>query len=160
MKMALNGALTIGTLDGANIEIREAVGADNFFLFGLTAEQVLERKAQGYHPREIVEADPELRTVLTMLADGFFAPEQPRLFHPLVDGLLAEDRYLVLADFHAYAECQRDVDRAYLDPAEWARMSILNIARVGKFSSDRAIAVYARDIWRATAVPVNGEPVG
>jgi starch phosphorylase len=155
MKFALNGALTVGTLDGANIEIREAVGAENFFLFGLTADQVAERLRQGYHPAEVAAGDPELKAVLDLVRSGFFSPEDRDLFRPLVDALLREDRYLVLADFRAYADTQADVARAYAsDPEGWSRKALLNVARVGRFSSDRTIHEYAQDIWKMSPVDV------
>jgi starch phosphorylase len=155
MKFALNGALTVGTLDGANIEIREAVGAENFFLFGLTADQVAERLRQGYHPAEVAAGDPELKAVLDLVRSGFFSPEDRDLFRPLVDALLREDRYLVLADFRAYADTQADVARAYAsDPEGWFRKALLNVARVGRFSSDRTIHEYAQDIWKMSSVDV------
>jgi starch phosphorylase len=160
MKLALNGALTIGTYDGANIEIREEVGAENFFLFGMTAEEVASRKNEGYRPREHYERDPALREALDLVAGGTFSPEQPALFGPLVDSLLERDDYMVLADYAAYADRQRDVDRTYRDPDRWTRMSILNTSRMGKFSSDRAIREYCRDIWRVEPVDVTYEPGG
>jgi len=147
MKMALNGALTIGTLDGANVEIREQVGAENFFLFGLTAEQVAARVREGYQPRAIYESNAELREALDQIASGEFSPEQPDLFQPLVDSLLGNDPFLVLADYQAYVECQERVGKAYGNPGEWTRMCILNVARMGYFSSDRSIRDYCRDIW-------------
>jgi glycogen phosphorylase len=154
MKLALNGALTVGTLDGANIEIREAVGAENFFLFGLTADEVEATVARGYHPREVLEKDAELEAVLELVGSGFFSPEDRSTFKPLVDSLLNEDRYLILADFRAYAEAQSRVVQAYLDPMDWTRRAILNVARVGRFSSDRTIREYARDIWGIQPVEV------
>jgi starch phosphorylase len=155
MKFALNGALTIGTLDGANVEIREAVGEDNFFLFGLTAQEVAERKRQGYNPRALYDADPHLRRVLDAVAGGAFSPGQRNLFAPLVEGLLDQgDPYLVLADFEAYRACQEQVGRAYLDAEAWTRMSIRNVAGMGRFSSDRTIREYAREIWGVEPVPV------
>ncbi len=155
MKFALNGALTIGTLDGANIEIREAVGPENFFLFGLTADEVEQTLRSGYRPAEVLARDPELKAVLDLVRSGFFSPEDPELFHPLVEALLREDRYLVLADFRAYADAQAEVARAYAgDPQDWSRRALLNVARVGRFSSDRSIHQYARDIWGISAVPV------
>jgi len=148
MKFALNGALTIGTLDGANVEIREAVGAENFFLFGLKAEEVLERRRQGRRPWDAVEADPELGLALEQIAQGHFSPGQPELFQPLLEALLdGGDRYMVLADFSAYMAAQARVEEAFLDRVRWTRMSILNTARCGRFSSDRSVAEYARDIW-------------
>jgi starch phosphorylase len=155
MKFALNGALTVGTLDGANIEIRESVGADNFFLFGLTAEQVEARKRAGYRPREVYEAQQELREAIDLVGSGFFSPEDPELFKPLVAELLDQDRYLCLADFAAYADAQEQVGRAYLDSDAWTRKAILNVARVGRFSSDRTIREYAQDIWGVAPVRVD-----
>ncbi len=153
MKFALNGALTIGTLDGANIEIRDEVGADNFFLFGLTADQAQALLADGYRPRDFYEREPELRGVLDLLASGFFSPEQPELFKPIVQSLLDHDPYLLLADFRGYCECQERVSEAFLNPDRWTRMAVLNMARMGRFSSDRTIREYAREIWNAVPVP-------
>ncbi len=153
MKFALNGALTIGTLDGANIEIREEVGADNFFLFGLTAPQVSELWKRGYQPRDLYEQNAELKGVLDLIASGFFEPEHPETFRPLVQSLLDHDPYLLLADFQSYVDCQARVSEAFLDQDKWTRMAILNIAKMGKFSSDRTIREYAREIWRTVPVP-------
>jgi starch phosphorylase len=150
MKLTMNGALTIGTLDGANIEIRDAVGADQFFLFGLTAEQVTARRA-GYRPADEL-ADPELAHVIDLVASGEFSPGDRGLFAPLVDDLLHRDAFFVLADFRAYADCQRRVDALWRTPAAWLRSSILNTARAGRFSSDRAIREYAREIWNVAPV--------
>jgi len=147
MKFAFNGALTIGTLDGANIEIREEVGAENFFLFGMTADEARRRKAEGYHPHALYERDPELRAALDLIASGALAHGDPSVFQPLVRSLLERDEFMVLADFAAYCECQRRVAEAYRGPERWTRMSILNVARMGKFSSDRAILEYCREIW-------------
>jgi glycogen phosphorylase len=152
MKLALNGALTIGTLDGANVEIRTEVGADNFFLFGLDAAQVTARKAAGYRGAQVVGAEPEIAAVVELLASGFFSPEEPRLFQRVLDRILGEDPFLVLADFADYAACQGRVGRAWRDPEAWTRMAVRNVARMGKFSSDRSVAEYARDIWHAGAV--------
>ncbi|MFL5377129.1 MAG: glycogen/starch/alpha-glucan phosphorylase [Myxococcales bacterium] len=152
MKFALNGALTIGTLDGANIEIREEVGEENFFLFGLTADQVQDLWRRGYRPRDHYEQDAELKAVLDLIWSGFFEPDHPELFRPLVQSLLDHDPYLLLADFRSYVECQAMVAKAYQDPDRWTKMAILNIARMGKFSSDRTIREYARDIWQAESV--------
>jgi len=154
MKFSLNGALTIGTLDGANLEIRQEVGPENFFLFGLTAPEVADVKARGYRPREYYLADPELREVIDLIRSGFFSRGDPELFRALVDNLLLSDPYLVLADFRAYADCQQRVSATYRDPETWARMSIVNCARSGKFSSDRTIREYCRDIWRVEPVPI------
>jgi starch phosphorylase len=152
MKFSMNGALTIGTMDGANIEIREEVGADNFFLFGRTAEEVLSLWRSGYRPME--HANDELKEVLDLVRSGFFSRGDAELFRPLIDGLTWHDTYMVFADFEAYAQCQQRVSTAYGDSEGWARMSILNAARSGKFSSDRTIREYCNDIWRVPAVPV------
>jgi starch phosphorylase len=146
MKFTLNGALTIGTLDGANVEIRDAVGADHFFLFGLTAEEVAARKAAGYHPRQI--RSPELGRALAMISDGAFSGGDRDLFAPLVHDLRERDPFLVCADFAAYTAAQRRVAEAWRSPGKWATSSILNVARAGKFSSDRSIREYAKTIWR------------
>jgi starch phosphorylase len=157
MKFAMNGALTIGTLDGANLEIRDAVGEDNFFLFGLTADEVMTRKQQGYAPRAVYESNAELRAVIDLIADGAFSNGDRELFRPLLDSLLARDEYMVLADFQAYLDCQDRVDVAYRDRRDWTRRSILNTARVGQFSSDRSIRDYCREIWDTTPARVVGE---
>jgi glycogen phosphorylase len=158
MKFAMNGALTIGTLDGANVEIREAVGAENFFLFGLTVEEIQSLRAAGYRPRERYEVDPELRAVIDALADGTFGRGDASLFRPIVDSLLGDDPWLLLADFRSYLQAQAEVERAYRDPERWTRLSILNTARMGRFSSDRSIADYSRDIWRVEPVPIRLPP--
>ena len=147
MKFAMNGALTIGTLDGANVEIREEVGAENFFLFGLTAEQVEELKSRGYRPRDYYEQNAELRGVLDLIASGALADGDANLFHPLVDNLLGHDPFLVLADYQAYLECQEKVSALWREPQAWTRQSILNAARMGKFSSDRSIRDYCAQVW-------------
>jgi starch phosphorylase len=154
MKFAMNGALTIGTLDGANVEIREEVGAENFFLFGLTADEVQALPARGYRPRDFYEANAELREAIDQIASGFFSRGDPRLFQPLVASLLDHDPFLLLADYASYVACQDRVGRAFRDTEAWTRMSILNTARTGKFSSDRAIREYCRDIWNIQPVPV------
>jgi len=154
MKFALNGALTIGTLDGANVEIREAVGPENFFLFGLTADQVPAMKQSGYRPLDYYEGNAELRAVIDMIAGGAFSRGDAGMFAPLVDSLLYKDKFMVLADYAAYVECQEQVGTAFAEPDQWLRMSILNLARMGKFSSDRSIAEYCRDIWHVDPVPV------
>ena len=156
MKFSMNGALTIGTLDGANVEIREEVGPENFFLFGMTADEVARRRAEGYAPRELCERDPELRAVLESVASGAFARGDRELFEPLVRSLLDRDEYFLLADYRSYIEAQERVSRAYADTRQWARMSVLNVARMGKFSSDRAIREYCRDIWHVEPVHVAG----
>jgi starch phosphorylase len=154
MKFSLNGALTIGTLDGANIEIREEVGADNFFLFGLTAEQVYELKAKGYNPKEYYDSDPELREAVDQISSGFFSRGDRNLFKPLVDSLLYGDPYLLFADYRPYVESQEQVSLVYQDQAKWTEMSILNVARMGKFSSDRSIKDYCDKIWKAQPLVV------
>jgi glycogen phosphorylase len=147
MKFAMNGALTIGTLDGANIEIRDAVGHENFFLFGLTAQQVAATKAAGYNPRAIYEANPILREVIDSIEAGQFSRGDRNLFRPLIDGLLNNDPYLLFADYQSYVDCQDRVSATFLDHEKWSKMAIYNIARIGKFSSDRAIQEYCRNIW-------------
>ncbi len=154
MKFSMNGALTIGTFDGANIEIREEVGAENFFLFGLNAEEVSRTLAEGYCPRVIYNSNPELKAVIDLIDSGLFSNGDRSVFQPLIDNLLSHDHYLLLADYAAYVACQDQVSAAYRDTARWTRMSILNVARMGKFSSDRTIAEYCRDIWRVTPTPV------
>ena len=149
MKFAMNGALTIGTLDGANIEIQAAVGAENMFVFGLTAPQIEELIAQGrYHPREYYDSDPRIRRVLEELASGRFAPGEPELFRWIRDTLLEHDQYFVLADFAAYLATQDEAARLYAAPQSWTKKAILNVARIGRFSSDRTVREYARDIWQ------------
>jgi starch phosphorylase len=147
MKLAMNGALTIGTLDGANVEIRDLVGPEHFFLFGLTTPEVAAARQAGYRGRQIYETNPQVKEVLDLISSGFFSPEDRNLFKPIIDSLLEEDRYLVLADFDAYTRAQEAVARRYLDPQAWWRSSIVNVARMGFFSSDRTIQEYARDIW-------------
>lgn len=154
MKFALNGALTIGTLDGANVEIRELVGAENFFLFGLTEEQVTATRAAGYHPRHYYERNPALRQAIDQIAAGVFTPHEPHLFRPIVDTLLQSDTYLLLADYESYVAAQDAVEQAYRDTEHWTRMSILNTARCGYFSSDRSIRDYAARIWQAQPIDV------
>ena len=155
MKFALNGALTIGTLDGANVEMAEEIGREHIFIFGLHADEVKALKQQGYNPWDYYHADPELKVVLDLIAEGAFSPGQPDLFKPLVHGLLYEgDPYLLLADYGAYAASQEQVSALYLDPEAWTRTSILNCARMGKFSSDRTIQEYAQQIWGVEPSPV------
>ncbi len=154
MKFMLNGALTIGTLDGANVEIREEAGADNFFLFGLTAEEVERVKREGYRPGDYVAGNSELRAVLELIGSGHFSRGDGEVFGPLVDNLTQSDPFLVLADYAAYVSCQERVSEAWKDTDNWTRMSILNSARSGKFSSDRAIAEYCDEIWNVQPVTV------
>lgn len=157
MKFAMNGALTIGTLDGANIEIREEAGEENFFLFGLTAEEVYRRKAEGYNPYHYYEQNQELREVIDRIKDGTFSHGNTELFKPIVDHLLTDDTYMLLADFHSYVECQKQVAITYKDQEKWTKMSILNSARMGKFSSDRTIKEYCEQIWKVNPVKIKLE---
>lgn len=158
MKLALNGALTIGTLDGANVEIKEEVGDENIFIFGMTVEEVHARQARGYNPWDHYHADAELRAVLDWLRSDYFTLEHQGSLEPVVRSLLeGGDHYLTLADYRAYIECQERVGEAYRDTARWARMAILNTARVGKFSSDRTIHEYAREIWNLKPLPIPHE---
>jgi glycogen phosphorylase len=154
MKFALNGAVTIGTLDGANIEIRERVGAENFFLFGLTAEEVSALKAGGYAPREYVKRNAELKQAIDQIALGYFSHGDQELFRPIVENLLQRDPYLVTVDYAAFIACQDAVDAAYRDVDNWTCKSILNTARCGFFSSDRAVRQYCTDIWKIAPLPV------
>jgi glycogen phosphorylase len=155
MKFAMNGALTVGTLDGANVEIREEVGAENFFLFGLTTPQVKDLKAQGYLPRSYYQQNAELRLAIDSLANSTFAPGEPGLFQPIVDNLLNSDPYMLLADYQSYIDCQDAVSAAYRNQDSWVKMSILNTARMGKFSSDRSIREYCQDIWQVRPVAID-----
>jgi glycogen phosphorylase len=148
MKFALNGALTVGTLDGATIEIMEEVGPENIFIFGLTAQEATELYPH-YNPRDYYEKDSLLKETIDLITEGFFSPENPTLFHPLMDLLLNDDRYLVLADFDAYHQCQKQVNALYLDTRSWTQKTILNVARMGRFSSDRTVMGYNEDIWHA-----------
>ena len=154
MKFALNGALTIGTLDGANIEIREEVGAENFFLFGLNAKEVSALKGRGYNPWDYYNSNAELRQVIDSLSSDF-CPELPNLFKPIVESLMHRDEYLHFADYQSYIDCQEQVGIAYRDQEKWTRMSILNTARMGKFSSDRTIEEYCQEIWQAKPVKID-----
>lgn len=154
MKFALNGALTIGTLDGANIEIREEVGEDNIFIFGLTADQIQAMRQQGsYRPRDYYDRDPRLRRVMDALNSDLFCPREPGLFRWIYEAILDRgDEYFHLADLPSYIEAQQRVSETFQQPAVWARKAILNVARIGKFSSDRTIREYARDIWGITSL--------
>ena len=154
MKFAMNGALTIGTFDGANIEIREEVGAENFFLFGNTAEQVRQLIKSGYYPGDYYQNDSTLQEALDLIRNGFFSHGDTELFRDLTNNLIYIDPFLVFADFDAYYQCQEDVDGAYRDKSRWNKMSVLNTARSGKFSSDRTIGEYCRDIWRVEPVSI------
>jgi starch phosphorylase len=154
MKFMMNGALTIGTLDGANVEIREEAGAENFFLFGLTAEEVARVKASGYRPQNWVAGDPELAGAVRLIESGHFSRGDAEVFQPLVENLTRHDPFLVLADYAGYVACQEEVSAAWGDAERWTRMSILNTARSGKFSSDRAIREYCDEIWHVAPVTV------
>ena len=155
MKFALNGALTIGTLDGANVEIKEEVGDENIFIFGLDSDGVINLKNSGYNPYYYYESNQELKRVLDQISSGFFSPENSELFKPVTDSLLLHgDNYMLLADYDSYIKCQEEVNKTFMDKKKWARMSILNTANIGKFSSDRTIAEYAKDIWNVKPVPV------
>jgi starch phosphorylase len=154
MKLALNGALTIGTLDGATIEIKDAVGEDNIFIFGLTAAEVSERRGAGYNPWDHYHADGELREAIDMIRGDYFSPASRGLFQPIADALTTfGDHFMLLADYQSYVACQERVDAVYRDEDEWARRAILNIAAMGRFSSDRAVAEYAHKIWDVRPIP-------
>ena len=155
MKFSMNGALTIGTLDGANVEIREEVGAENFFLFGLTVEEVYRLK-QAHRPIDYYNTNIQLKEVIDLINSGFFSHGDRELFKPLVDSLMLDDQYLLFADYQSYIDCQDLVSKTFLDQSLWTRMSILNVARIGKFSSDRSIREYAHHIWKVA--PVSVEP--
>ncbi len=154
MKFALNGALTIGTLDGANIEIKEEVGEENIFIFGLKSDEVSRLRKDGYNPKEFYEKSSELKGVMDLIASGFFSPENPDLFKPIYDTLMNHDEYMLMADFDAYVECQDRVSEVYRDQEKWTKMAILNVARMGKFSSDRSIQEYCDDIWQVKPVKI------
>ena len=144
---------TIGTLDGANVEIREEVGEDNFFLFGYKTEE-LEALRAHYNPRQVYEENKELKQAIDQIAGGYFSPDIRNLFQPIVSSILDYDKYFVLADYASYIECQERVDKAYRNKDQWIKMSILNVARSGKFSSDRSIREYAENIWSILPVPL------
>ena len=156
MKLALNGALTIGPLDGANVEIREAVGPENFFLFGLSTEEIAERRRNGYDPRQCTDGTPGVKEVLkNVIGSGVLGPEEPSRFAPVIHALLDQgDQYMLHSEaFPAYVECQERVEATYRSEETWTRMSILNVARMGRFSSDRTVRAYAEEIWGAKSVP-------
>jgi glycogen phosphorylase len=157
MKLSMNGALTIGTLDGANIEIREEVGAENFFLFGLTAQEIYQLKTQGYNPGDYYNANSELKEVIDLIQSGFFSHGDTNLFKLLIDSLFNQDQYLLFADYQSYIDCQDRVSQVYRDREQWTKMSILNVARMGKFSSDRSIQEYCQDIWKIDPVHIELE---
>ena len=155
MKFSMNGALTIGTLDGANIEIREEVGAENFFLFGLTASEVAHNKAMGYRPRTYYQGNDSLRAAIDLIASGHFSRGDRELFRPLVDSLLNNDEYMLFADYQSYIDAQDDVENTWRDTEQWSLMSILNVARMGRFSSDRAVLEYCKEIWHISPLAIN-----
>ena len=160
MKLALNGAMTLGTLDGANIEILEEVGEENIFIFGLTAEEVTNTRLNSYRPKDIYLANKELKLAIDMVQEGFFCPENPDLFHPVVDSLLNQgDRFMVLADFESYCNAHKKIDEEFRNTDLWTRKSIINSACMGKFSSDRTISEYARDIWDVQPHRRNSEKI-
>jgi starch phosphorylase len=148
MKFSMNGALTIGTADGANVEIREQVGSDNFFLFGLTTPEVFTLKSHGYNPGHYYENNLMLKRVIDQISSGQFSGGDTGLFKPLIDSLLYQDEYLLLADYQSYVDCQKEVSKIFLDPMRWTEMSIVNVARMGTFSSDCSIMEYAKNIWK------------
>jgi starch phosphorylase len=152
MKLALNGALTMGTMDGANIEMREQVGADNFFIFGLTTEQIQELRRSGYQPRHYYESNPILKQVIDMIGNGFFSPDDPNRYRVITETLLNSDPFMVLADFQSYLDISDQADSIYQSTERWSRMAILNTARMGYFSSDRTIKEYAKNIWGVESV--------
>ena len=157
IKFSMNGALTIGTLNGANIEIREEAGAENFFLFGLTADEVSTMKSQGYNPKDYYNANPELKEAIDLISSGFFSKTDVNLFKPLVDSLLCRDEHMILADYQSYIDCQDRISMAFRDQEKWTNMSILTVARMGKFSSDRSIREYNEKIWHATSLKIDLE---
>jgi len=157
MKFALNGALTLGTLDGANVEIAQAVGSENIFIFGNTVDQVTAIQREGYSPRRIYESNPCIREVIDLISSDHFNRSEPGIYRPIVESLLGSDHYLLLADFEMYRKAHQEVDRAYQDSRGWFRRALLNIAAMGRFSSDRAIREYVRDIWRVETYPIEVE---
>ncbi|MBQ4293219.1 MAG: glycogen/starch/alpha-glucan phosphorylase, partial [Lachnospiraceae bacterium] len=161
MKFMLNGALTLGTMDGANVEMCEEMGEENMFIFGMSADEVIEHeKNRDYDPMAIFNSDQDIRQVLTQLINGFYYPQDSEIFRPLYNSLLntqnsdVADRYFILKDFRSYAEAQERAMKAYEDEKSWAKMAILNVAHVGKFSSDRTIEEYVQDIWHLEKITV------
>jgi starch phosphorylase len=155
MKFALNGALTIGTMDGANVEIRQEVGDENIFIFGLLADEVVKLKANNYNPRKYYEANPNLKRVINMIDSDYFNKNEPGIFNPIIEGLMNVDYYCLFADYQSYIDAQDRVSKLYLDTEEWTKKSILNVARIGKFSSDRSVQEYAEKIWNVKPVKIN-----
>jgi starch phosphorylase len=154
MKFSMNGALTIGTLDGANVEIREEVAPENFFLFGMDVNEVEDLRTAGYNPQTIYNQNEGLKAAMNLIATGHFSHGNRELFRPLIDSLLYHDPYMVLADYQSYVDCQQKVGELFQDPSRWTKMAICNAARMGKFSSDRSIADYCRKIWKVKPLPV------
>jgi starch phosphorylase len=154
MKFSLNGALTVGTLDGANVEIREEVGDENFFLFGMTVEELTALREKGYNPKNIIENNAELKEALDLISSGYFSDGDVTLFKPLVDSIVNHDEFMLCADYQSYVDCQDKVSAVYKDEFLWTKMSILNVAHMGKFSSDRAILEYCKDIWKIKPVEI------
>jgi starch phosphorylase len=154
MKFSMNGALTIGTLDGANVEIREEVGAENFFLFGLHVDEVMALQSAGYQPMDYYQDNAELKSVIDLISSGHFSHGDRELFQPIVDSLIHDDQYMLFADYQDYIDCQDRVGKAFSDKRSWTRMSILNAARMGKFSSDRSIKDYCNNVWHVEPFPV------
>ena len=154
MKFSLNGALLLGTFDGANLEIAEEVGRENIFLFGQQTEEIQELRKQGYDPQTYSQQQPELLEAMEMIRSGYFNPQEPDLYEDLYLSLMHDDHYLLFADYQSYLDCQQRVEMAYTDSAAWTRMSILNTANMGVFSSDRTIAEYAKEIWNVSTVPL------
>jgi starch phosphorylase len=148
MKFMLNGALTIGTYDGANIEMAQSLGGKDIFIFGLRADEVQAIRAKGYNPRDFIKKSPELREIFRLMENDFFSPGQPGLFDPLVNTIYQGDFFMLCADFEAYCRAQDEVSKLYQDQEAWTRSSIINVAKAGPFSSDRTIREYARDIWK------------
>ena len=142
-------------MDGANIEIREEVGEENIFIFGLLADEVVKLKSSGYNPKKYYETNPVLKRIVDMIASDFFSKEEPGIFKPIVDKLLGDDYYCLMADYQAYIDAQDKVSKLYLDTEEWTKKVILNVARVGKFSSDRSIKEYAKNIWKVEPVKIH-----
>ncbi len=157
MKFALNGALTIGTMDGANIEIREEVGDDNIFIFGLLADEVVKLKQNGYNPREYYENNKDLKRVVDMVSSNYFNQNEPGIFDPLIEELMNHDYYCLFADYQSYIDTQKKVSKLFRDTDEWTKKSILNVARIGKFSSDRSIKDYAEKVWHVKPVKINSD---
>ena len=154
MKFALNGALTIGTMDGANIEIKEEVGDENIFIFGLLSDEVVKLKESGYNPQKYYENNTILKGVIDRIAADYFSKDEPGIFKPLIDSLLNNDNYCLFGDFQSYVDKQDEVSRVYKDADEWTKKSIYNVARIGKFSSDRSVNEYAEKIWKVKPTPI------